>query len=171
MWCDQNKKKQNIQTLLTSTPPTACKPTLIIPYLPWFLWIRKLGMAWAVPTQSLSWGFGLMMSTRAVVLWRLDWCWRTCFQSHSLTLRVSQSWLLMDGPSFSPSGSLYSIIWVSSQPGGWLPPASTETVIQGSKNEAEMPWGSHTFSSAVFCWSPRSAMILHGRRTTKGYEY
>ena len=77
-------------------------------------------------------------------------------------------------PSLSssfPPGSLYRVAWVSSQHGGWLPPASRDRTIQGSKTEAEMPWEPHTFTSALFSWSHRSAMIQCGRGATQGYEY
>ena len=77
-------------------------------------------------TQCLSRGCGQML-VGAAVIWRLDVGWRICFQSSSLTQKVSLYWLLVGGFSSSPAVALYKVAWMSSQHGEWLPPASKES--------------------------------------------
>lgn len=66
---------------------------------------------WDVPAQGVSWGWSLI-STEAVIIWKLDWSWKICFQGGSLACLTKWYRLLVG--SFSSS---------------WAPPQSWLSVL------------------------------------------
>lgn len=139
-------------------------PTIVISYLPWVLWVRKLGMVWlSSPTVMVRRQLRLQ-SPEGLTLAEGS----ASRAAHSLGGGVV--WLLVGSLSSPPGGSL-SILTAWGVASSSLQWESSKRPRQKLQSLSESSLGSDTLSALLYFIVTQASHVSMRKGATRGYEY